>query len=51
MPTILKVKVCDICDEEFLVNYEEGDTDEKECPSCEPVEFIPDDDLTFDTIM
>ncbi len=53
MPTILKVKVCDECDEEYIINFEEGDTEEKECPSCadEVVKFTPDEDLTFDTIM
>ena len=53
MRTVLKVKVCEVCDEEFIIYYEQGETDEKECPKCddEVVKFVPDEDLTFDTIM
>ena len=53
MSEIILVKICEECNEEYLIYPEHGESEDKECPNCAEVqiEFIPDDDLTFDILM
>ena len=49
MKGLVGMKLCLDCDEVYFVYYEDGETDDKECPRCTEIfiEFTPED-LTED---